>query len=33
MKNREYGLDIARIVSMFGILMLHILGQGGAFES
>lgn len=33
MENREYGLDIARIVSMFGILMLHILGRGGLLIS
>lgn len=29
MKNREYGLDLARIVSMVGIIILHILGSGG----
>lgn len=29
MKKRNYGLDIARIYAMCGIVMLHILGQGG----
>lgn len=33
MKDRDYGLDMARVVSMFGILMLHILGQGGLLLS
>lgn len=29
MKQREYGLDLARILSMLGILLLHIIGRGG----
>lgn len=33
MKQREYSLDLARIVSMLGILLLHILGQGGLLLS
>lgn len=33
MKQREYGLDVARIISMLGILVLHILGRGGLLLS
>lgn len=33
MREREYGLDVARIAAMLGILMLHILLQGGLLTS
>lgn len=33
MRERNYGLDIARIVAMLGIIVLHILGQGGVLNS
>ena len=33
MKERIIGLDILRIASMFGIVMLHVLGQGGVLRS
>ena len=34
MKNeRNYGLDLARILAMCGIITLHILGQGGELLS
>lgn len=33
MKQREYGLDVARIISMLGILVLHILGRCGLLQS
>ena len=29
-KNRNYGLDLLRMLSMFLIVNLHVLGQGGA---
>ena len=29
MKERNYGLDIARILAMLGIVTLHINGAGG----
>ena len=32
MKERNYGLDVARIVAMLGIIVLHILGQGGVLN-
>lgn len=31
-KKRNYGIDLLRIVSMFMVVMLHILGQGGILE-
>ena len=31
--NRNYGLDIARIIAMCGIIILHILGQGGILKN
>lgn len=33
MGKRNYGLDIARICAMCGIIILHILGQGGVLAS
>jgi len=33
MEKRNYGLDIARICAMCGIVMLHILGQGGVLAN
>lgn len=29
MRKRNYGLDIARIAAMCGVVVLHILGTGG----
>lgn len=31
--NRNYGIDLLRIVSMFLVVLLHVLGQGGILES
>ena len=31
--NRNYGIDLLRIVSMIMVLILHILGQGGLLDS
>ncbi len=31
-KERNYGIDLLRIISMFYILLLHCLGQGGLLE-
>lgn len=31
--DRNVGLDIARISAMCGIIILHILGQGGVLEA
>ena len=28
-KERNYGIDLRRIVSMFMVVLVHILGQGG----
>lgn len=33
MKNRYYGLDIARCIAMCGIVCLHIIGNGGVLAS
>ena len=33
MGKRNYGLDIARVTAMLGIIILHILGQGGGLNS
>ena len=33
MKQRNYGVDLLRIVSMFMIVMLHFLGHGGLLSS
>ena len=33
MKNRNYGIDLLRIISMIFIVILHILGQGGIIEN
>ncbi|MEG1164907.1 MAG: acyltransferase family protein, partial [Oscillospiraceae bacterium] len=33
MKNRNYGLDLLKSVSMLMIVMLHILGVGGILAS
>ena len=32
MEERNYGIDILRIVSMFGVMSLHILGHGGVLD-
>ena len=32
-KERDYGLDIVRIISMLGIVILHINGAGGVLGS
>ena len=32
-KNRQYSLDLLRILSMMGIMMLHALGQGGLLQA
>ena len=31
--NRNYGIDLLRIVSMFFIIILHTLGQGGIVKN
>ena len=31
--SRNYGIDLLRVVSMFYVLMLHTLGQGGVLEA
>lgn len=33
MKQRNYGIDLLRIVSMFMVVILHILGQGGVLTN
>ena len=33
MNTRYYGLDLLRVVSMLGIISLHILGNGGVLDS
>lgn len=32
MKERNYGIDLLKIVSMFMVVVLHVLGQGGVLE-
>lgn len=32
MKKRNYGIDLLRLVSMFYVIMLHVLGQGGVLS-
>lgn len=31
-KNRNYGIDLLRIVSMFMVVNLHVLGRGGTIK-
>ena len=31
--NRNYGIDLLRILAMFMVLVLHILGQGGILQA
>ena len=33
MKNRNYGIDLLRIVSMYMVVILHILGNGGVLTN
>lgn len=33
MKERNYGVDLLRIVSMIGVMTLHILGHGGVLDN
>ena len=33
MQERNYGIDFLRIISMFMIVILHILGNGGILAS
>ncbi len=33
MKTRYYGLDILRIISMIGIVGLHVMNQGGVLSN
>lgn len=33
MKQRNYGIDFLRIVSMFMVVILHVLGQGGILDA
>lgn len=33
MKQRNYGIDLLRIVSMFMVVILHVLGQGGVLTN
>lgn len=28
-KKRNYGIDLLRMISMFMVVVLHVLGQGG----
>ena len=30
---RNYGIDLLRIVAMFMVLLLHVLGQGGILKN
>ena len=32
-KEREYGVDLLRIVSMFMVVVLHMLGNGGILDT
>lgn len=32
-KERNYGIDMLRIVAMFMVIILHILGRGGILDS
>lgn len=32
-KNRDYGIDLLKIISMLMVVVLHINGQGGVFEN
>ena len=29
MKERNYGIDLLRVISMIGVMTLHVLGHGG----
>ena len=33
MNNRNYGIDMLRMISMFMVVILHVLGQGGVYPS
>lgn len=33
MNKRNYGIDLLRIISMFMVVMLHVLGQGGLLDN
>lgn len=33
MKHRNYGIDLMRIISMFYVIVLHVLGQGGVLNA
>ncbi len=33
MKKRNYGIDLLRIIAMFFVVIIHILGQGGVVET
>lgn len=33
MKERNTGLDLCRIISMLGIVILHVIGKGGALQT
>lgn len=33
MKERNYGLDILRILAMFGIVGIHVLNAGGCLQT
>ena len=32
MEERNYGIDLLRIVSMMMVVLLHVLGQGGILD-
>ena len=33
MKKRNYGIDLLRLVAMYMIVILHVLGNGGVLEA
>lgn len=33
MKERNYGVDLLRIISMYLVIILHVLGQGGILSN
>lgn len=33
MKERNYGIDLLRVISMIGVMALHVLGHGGVLAN
>ena len=31
-KSRNYGLDVARVVAIIGVIIMHVVGAGGGIE-